>query len=521
MAKSDTGSAKALDWDVIVIGSGMGGMAAACALSRTGHKVLLLEQYHKLGGLTHSFSRNGFSWDAGIHYLSWLAPGTQERALLDWLCNTPVEFVPMGAVFDVLHIGEAEPLPVSRPYEAHALDLKERFPDDCEAVDAWFAAVHRGRGAARIIFQARSMQQPIASALEGGENDEIKRWCGRTTQEVADEITDNAELKAAFFAQWGDHGGRPSLASFAIHATVAYSYLECGAWYPMGGASAIAEHMLPVITKAGGEARASTRVDQLLMEDGDVVGVRTADGDEIRAKAVISNIGAFETVDQLLQDGHGEKNWVEEIRSFQPSICHFSLFLGFEGDIEGAGATKANHWLYPTGEVDAVWGDAPVGAPPAMFLSFASLKDPSHDPGPKQVHSGELLILADWSVVEEWANCPPGDRGDQYEAFKAEVEAKAFAQIEAYFPELAEMVVFMELATPFSVVSTTGHRNGAFYGVEATPKRMLSDALRMKTPIDGLYLSGQDVTTPGIPSALWSGLLCAANIEPKVFTHFS
>jgi len=381
--------------------------------------------------------------------------------------------------------------------------------------------VHRGRDAARIIFQTRSLQQPIAAALDGENGDEIKRWCGRTTLEVADEITDNEELKAAFFAQWGTHGGRPSLASFAIHATVAYSYLESGAVYPVGGASVIAEHMLPVIGAAGGEARAGCQVDQLLMEDGAVVGVRTADGEEIRAKAVISNIGAFETVNQLLPDGHGEDDWVDEIRAFGPSICHFSLFLGFEGDIEAAGATKANHWLFPNGEVDAVWGDAPDGSPPAMFLSFASLKDPAHDPGARQAHSGEMMILTDWSAMEEWVDRPPGERGERYEAFKAEVRAKAFAQFEAYFPELAEMVVFKELATPFSVVSTTRHRKGAFYGVEATPKRMLSDALRMKTPIEGLYLSGQDVATPGIPSALWGGLLCAANIEPDIFAHLA
>ena len=60
---------KTQKWDAIVVGSGMGGMTAAAALSKTGHKVLLLEQYTTLGGLTHSFSREGFSWDVGIHYL--------------------------------------------------------------------------------------------------------------------------------------------------------------------------------------------------------------------------------------------------------------------------------------------------------------------------------------------------------------------------------------------------------------------------------------------------------------------
>ena len=86
----------------------------------------------------------------------------------------------------------------------------------------------------------------------------IDRWCKRTTQEVIDEITDNPDLAAAFAAQWFDHGGRPSKASFAMHALITGSYLESGAWYPAGGGAAFAEHILPTITKAGGEARANT-----------------------------------------------------------------------------------------------------------------------------------------------------------------------------------------------------------------------------------------------------------------------
>ena len=70
------------EWDIIVIGSGMGGMVTAAALSRMGHKVLMLEQYDKLGGQTHSFSREGFSWDAGLHYLGGFGPDESERATM-------------------------------------------------------------------------------------------------------------------------------------------------------------------------------------------------------------------------------------------------------------------------------------------------------------------------------------------------------------------------------------------------------------------------------------------------------
>jgi len=508
-------------WDVIVVGSGMGGMVTAAALSKLGHKVLMLEQYDALGGQTHSFSRDGFSWDAGIHYLGGFGPDVSERAMLDRLCDSPIELAPVGAVYDTLHMEDAAPLQLSRPVAAQRMDLKERFPDETEAIDAWFDAILEGTDALTAVVQGRPIPSVFSSALKWWRSRKITRYCERTTAEVAAEITSNRELANVLMAQWGDFGGRPSTASFAIHAAVMKSYLESGAYYPTGGASSIARHMLPAITNAGGDARAGVEVTSLIMENGIVTGVETVDGEKLYAKRVVSNIGARETVDRLLPECHGHDDWVKEIRSIGPNICHYSLFLGFSGDVETAGMTKSNHWLYPTGEVDVVWTDAPNGNPPAMFVSFASLKDPSHDPGPDRKYAGEMITWSDWSTVERWADLASGERGEDYESFKKKIETVLLEQFAHYFPQLAELIVFHEVSTPLATASITGHRRGSFYGLDVTPHRITTDALRMKTPIEGLYLTGQDVLTPGIPGAFWGGFLCAGSIDPKVFSHMN
>jgi len=254
-----------------------------------------------------------------------------------------------------------------------------------------------------------------------------------------------------------------------------------------------------------------------LVENDKVVGVRTSGGEDIRSDVVISNIGARETINNLLPAGCGPEDWISEIQALPASIAHFSLFLGFEGDVEEAGATRSNHWFYPTREIDAIWTEAPEGNPPGFFVSFASLKDPSHEPGPRNKHAGEMVVWADWSSVARWADLPSGARGAEYKVFKQQVEDKMFGLFKENFPELAELVAFRELSTPLATAAITGHHEGRFYGLDGTPERVLSNALKAKTPIEGLYLTGQDVVSQGIQGALWAGILTAASVDPRVF----
>jgi all-trans-retinol 13,14-reductase len=504
-------------FDVIVIGSGMGGMTTAAALARFDHKVLLLEQAQTIGGLTHSFTRNGFTWDVGLHYCGTFGSNQFAGRILDWLSGGTIEFRSIGTVYDTLHFPDDVEIAVGRPAEAYKRELKDRYPDNAAEVDAYFEALLAAEEAGQMAGAERAMPDLFRSAYHWWNRRKIERWCGRTTREVIDELITDPQLAAILSAQWGTYGGIPEEASFAVHAIIMGHYLE-GAGYPVGGAAAIAKGLVPVIEASGGDARAGTAVSELVIEDGKAVGVRTSTGQEFRAGSIVSAMGAGETVKHLLPDDLRQGDWAREISTFKPSVCHFEVYIGFEGDIAKYGATRASHWFHETwGSNDGIWSGAADDPIQTIFVSFPSLKDPEHDPGPANRHTGDLMVLADWSAVAEFADGGATERPGEWAALKERIEAQMLAFFTRKFPTLAPLITYHELGTPLATAAFTGHNEGGFYGIETTPRRMLSEAFNARTPIPGLFLSGQDVMCPGIAGALAGGMFGAAAIDPRVF----
>tara|TARA_R110002167_G_scaffold20802_3_gene75908 strand:- start:697 stop:2250 length:1554 start_codon:yes stop_codon:yes gene_type:complete len=505
------------EFDVIVIGSGMGGMTTAAALSRFDHKVLLLEQAHTIGGLTHSFTRNGFTWDVGLHYCGTFGSDQFAGRILDWLSGGTIEFRSIGTVYDTLHFPDDVEISVGRPAEAYKMELKDRFPDNAAEIDAYFEALMAAEEAAQMVGAERAMPDQFRSASHWWNRRKIERWCGRTTSEVIENLITEPQLAAILSAQWGTYGGKPKEASFAVHALVMGHYLE-GAAYPLGGAAAIAKGLVPVIEASGGSARAGTPVSELLIEDGKAVGVLTSTGQKFRSGSIVSAIGAGETVKLLLPEYLRQEGWAKEISTFKPSVCHFEVYIGFEGDISKHGATRANHWFYESWDTnDSIWTGAADDPLQMMFVSFPSLKDPSHDPGPAKRHTCDMMVLADWSIVADFADGGAVERASEWSALKERIEAQMLAFFARKFPALAPLITYHELGTPLATAAFTGHNNGGFYGIETTPRRMLSEAFNARTPIPGLFLSGQDVMSPGIAGALAGGMFGAAAIDPRVF----
>jgi all-trans-retinol 13,14-reductase len=516
--KSRDGSGK---YDAIVIGSGIGGLACACALTRYGHKVLVLEKHFTAGGLTQTFSRKGFTWAVGMHYLGDMGDGGSARKVIDWLSGGTIHFAPSGPVYDTVHLPGDFEFQFARPQAALVAELKERFPASTAEIDVFFAALADAERAGRGIFEQRAMPSVIGKMMQLLHRSEIDKWWGRTTSAVLHEMISDPRLRAVLAAQRGDYGPDPRESSFGLHATVARHYMQ-GAYFPIGGADAFAAALVPVIEQGGGEVRTRSHVVDIILDGNVIVGVRLKNGTEIRCTRVFSDIGARNTITQLLPASVHHSEWARQITALRPSACHIGMYLGFSGDIRSRGATSSNHWFYESLDIeDGLWRDpAHRLSAPALYVTFPSLKEPRGD-RLTEMHTAELVTFTDWEVFSRWENSHIGQRPADYLALKETISGLLMSQFARRFPALAPLVVHTELSTPLSSVAFTAAEHGGVYGLEASPRRFLSSALRAKTPVRGLYLTGQDVGTAGIAGAMMGGMLSAAALEPRLFARMA
>lgn len=276
------------DIDVIVIGSGIGGLACAGLLSRVGQRCLVLEQHYIAGGCTHAFEEHGYEFDTGLHYVGNIEKRqkyfnllTNDGDRIEWdrmggRCSQTGEALsesdPKWGIYDEIRIGDD---PVQGHFDFRAGkqhfvdDLVSRFGEkDRPAIEKYVQlCVDVSK---KDLFFDTKIAKPawLARLLNRVFSDKFFRMNQRTALEVISQDlgTDNRALQTALLAQFGDYGDTPSKCSFFLHASVANHYFE-GGWYPRGGTCQIANKIIPVIQQTGGNCLVRRAVRRIILED--------------------------------------------------------------------------------------------------------------------------------------------------------------------------------------------------------------------------------------------------------------
>ena len=503
------------DYDVIVIGSGIGGLCSAALLSQMGKKVLVLEQHYTAGGFTHAYEREGYEWDVGVHYIGDMGRKSQGRGLFDYISGGQLKWAEMDPVYDRIILGD-EHFDFVAGKENFKNSLKLQFPDDTVAIDQYVDLVTTTTKYMAAVSQTKAMPRPLAKLMSLSSKNKFPDYALDSSYNVLKGLTDNEKLIAVLCGQWGDHGCPPKESVFLMHALIAGHYFN-GGFYPVGGASKIAETIIPQIQVSGGDVLTYADVQEILIVDDRAVGVEMVDGHCLYADYIISNAGVVNTFTKLLPAAISDKfGYRDRVQSLATSMSHGGMYIGLRGTADELQLPKTNLWIYLDQHHDenvAALRKDPSAPLPLVYVSFPSAKDPNFQrrhPGRSTI---EIVIgPCDFEQYRQWADKTWGKRGDDYEALKADLSERMLAALYKQLPHLQGKIDYSEVSTPLSTNHFCRYKQGEAYGLAHTKARFEQEWLTPKTRVKGLYLTGQDLISCGVVGALMAGMVTAMSV---------
>ncbi|MEY3870111.1 MAG: hypothetical protein RLZZ338_4002 [Cyanobacteriota bacterium] len=488
-------------FDVIVIGSGIGGLVTATQLAKKGAKVIVLESYLIPGGSSGYFERDGYRFDVGASMIFGFGQQGTTNLLTRALdaVNVSVETIP-DPVQIHYHLPDGLEIQVHRVYENFLQELGDRFPHERQGIrqfydECWkvfnclnsmeLLSLEEIGYLTRVFFQHPFACLGLVQYLPQNVGDIARRY-----------IHDPILLKFIDIECYC-WSVVPADLTPMINAGMVFSDRHYGGInYPKGGVGQIALKLVEGLEKFGGKIKYSTRVKQIILKDGRAIGVELANGEIYHAKRVVSNATRWDTFEKLLPTDampKKEKKWQE---NYQKSPSFLSLHLGVEADVIGADTACHHIILEDWQKMEDSQG--------TIFVSIPTLLDP--DLAPKGYH---IVHTFTPSWMTEWEGLSPRE----YEKKKEEGAWRLIDRLEKIFPGLDAALDFMEVGSARSHRRFLGREDGTYGPI---PRKKLLGLLAMpfnRTAIGGLYCVG-DSTFPGqgLNAVAFSGFACAHRI---------
>jgi phytoene dehydrogenase-like protein len=468
-------------YDVLVIGAGWGGLAAATLLAKAGLRVALLEARDRAGGCGQSFSLNGFSFCAEMQYLMGCAEGGTVNSWLRSLdLDTTVLFNPLDpAGCDRIDLPSCSVRLPDEPHQREAA-LQKLFPGDAAALAELFAVLWRIQ--AEIGDRGIDLKQLLFHPFQFKDTVLYGPW---PVDRVFDHLGLSATARAVIAGQCGDMGLTPRDEPFLCLQALMFGY-GASAHFPSRGMGFFVDRVVQYLTDHGGKIFFDTPVTRLVRDGDRIAWVETPRG-LFSADIVISNADPARTFSMI--EG-------APVLGYAQSNSCFTLFLGLDIDLSQQGFGRYNVWSYPDEDLDASIARTTVNHAyddPFFFLSTPSLYA---DPGVLAPLGGTTVQI---NVVSDYERFAIAVRDGRHERETARVSQEILAAVERrLIPDLRRHCVVTEAWSPVDLATHTGLERGGRYGARLDVQNRMLHRVSRRTPYENLFLTGATAGGPGL-----------------------
>ncbi|MGV3761160.1 phytoene desaturase family protein [Parapedobacter sp.] len=488
-------------FDIIVIGSGLGGLVCATILAKEGLSVLVLEKNKQYGGNLQTFVRNRCIFDTGVHYIGGLAKGQNLYQYFNYLGiadKLRLQRMDEDGFDRITFDNDPNEYPYAQGGANFIDQLCYYFPHERQGITQFYARM-----------QAVCKQFPLYH-LNGKD---AYQWnegvLGLKAQEVINSCTTHPKLRAVLAGANLLYAGVADKTPFYVHALSTNSYIE-SAWRCINGGGQIAKLLIREIHKHGGKTLKYKEVSQFHIEGNLLRSLSTTDGHVYRADTFISNIDPKQTL-RLMGDYPMRKSYTNHIQQAENTISSFSLYIV----LRPGRIPYLNHNFYHFKDEASVWGsinyqeaDWPTGYMVSMNAKSA------HE---KWAEGMTVFTYMRYEEVAEWATthntvASTGYRGEDYEQFKQRKTEAMLDELEKKFPNLRQHIRATYASTPLTYRDYIGSETGGMYGFVKDANQPLKNSLPPRTKVKNLLLTGQSVNMHGILGVTICAVLTCSEI---------
>jgi len=482
-------------YDVVIIGSGLGGLLCGYILSKEGFSVCILEKHSSPGGCLQSFQRGENSFDTGVHYIGSMLPGQTLYSYWKYFgLSRSLDLERMNeGCYDMISL-DGRDFPLAQGFDGFVESLSGRFPSSVNFLKQYV-----------IALKETVSSFPLYN-FELTDKHTKTTWMGTNAWEFMSSMagSDPGNLRLAEVLSGNNflYAGRKASTPWHQVALINHSFIS-SAWRLKHGSMQIADCLINSITANGGKVLTKKEVRKISPLKNKFQ-VETTSDENFVSDRIIAGIHPQSAIG-LLEPSMVKKSFRSRIMSMDNTVSSFGLYLGLKA---GSFPYLDYNLYYHRGK--DVWASSGYKAEqwPGMYFLYTPSAARHGD------HASAICILTymGFDEVKRWENSLTGRRGPDYKMFRSERAEKLLQVVERKFPGFRSVINTMEISTPLTWRDFTGTPEGSMYGIRKESGNYLRTMILPHTKIPGFYFTGQNLNMHGAPGVTIGAIMTCAEI---------